>query len=105
VQDDIVTEAMIKGLRPSLAAQYFTRKRPFLREAVTKWMSTSGWTMIFAKEGRKHKDTQRQTWASEEGSTQDNIRGKKVSTKNQEHNNNPHKVTSAHQLQEEGEEI
>jgi hypothetical protein len=33
------------------------------------------------------------------------LRGSKVSTRNQKHNNNPHKATSVHQLQGEEERL
>jgi hypothetical protein len=54
VPNEIVVEAMIKGLRPGPTTQYFTRKPPRLwRSRFRKWMSTSGLTMTSAKEGRK----------------------------------------------------
>jgi hypothetical protein len=60
VLNEIVIEAMIKGLRPEPTAQYFARKLPRLwRSCFRKWMSTSGLTMIFAKEGRKLTDSLR----------------------------------------------
>jgi hypothetical protein len=41
VQDDIVIEVMVKGLRPRPAAQYFSRKPPHsLEKLLQKWMST-----------------------------------------------------------------
>jgi hypothetical protein len=51
VPNEIVIEAMIKGLRPGPTAQYFARKPPgsFYR----RWMSTSEPTMISNKEGKK----------------------------------------------------
>jgi hypothetical protein len=52
VPNEIIIEAMIKGLRPGPTAQYFTRKPPRLcRSCFRKWMSTSGLIMISAKEG------------------------------------------------------
>jgi hypothetical protein len=57
VPNEIVIEAMIKGLRPGPTAQYFARKPPRLwRSWFRKWMSTSGVTMTSAKEGRKLTD-------------------------------------------------
>jgi hypothetical protein len=57
VPNEIVIEAMIKGLRLGLTAQYFARKPPRLwRRCFRKWMSTSGLTMTSAKEGRKLTD-------------------------------------------------
>jgi hypothetical protein len=54
VPNEIVIEAMIKGIRPGPMAQYFTRKPPRIwRSCFRKWMSTSGLTMTSAKEGRK----------------------------------------------------
>jgi hypothetical protein len=54
VPNEIVIEAMIKGLRPGPTTQYFARKPPKLwRSCFRKWMSTSRLTMTFAKEGRK----------------------------------------------------
>jgi hypothetical protein len=54
VPNEIVIEAMIKGLRPGPTTQYFARKPPRLwRSCFRKWMSTSGLIMISAKEGRK----------------------------------------------------
>jgi hypothetical protein len=60
VPNEIVIEAMIKGLRPEPTAQYFTRKPPRLwRSCFRKWMSTSELTTIFAKEERKLTDSLR----------------------------------------------
>jgi hypothetical protein len=57
VPNEIVIEAMIKGLWLGPTAQYFARKPPRLwRSCFKKWMSTSGLTMTFAKEGRKLTD-------------------------------------------------
>jgi hypothetical protein len=57
VPNEIVIEAMIKGLRPGPTAQYFARKPPRLwRSCFRKWVSTSGLTMTSAKEGRKLTD-------------------------------------------------
>jgi hypothetical protein len=54
VPNEIVIEAMIKGLRPRPTAQYFARKPPRLwRSCFRKWMSTSGLIMTSDKEGRK----------------------------------------------------
>jgi hypothetical protein len=54
VPNEIVIEAMIKGLRPGPTAQYFARKPPKLwRSYFRKWMSTSRLIMTSAKEGRK----------------------------------------------------
>jgi hypothetical protein len=53
VPNEIVIEAMIKGLRPGPTTQYFTRKPPRLwRSYFRKWMSTSGLIMTSDKEGR-----------------------------------------------------
>ena len=55
VPNEIVIEAMIKGLCPGPTAQYFARKphRPW-RSCFRRWMNTSGLTMTSAKEGKKH---------------------------------------------------
>jgi hypothetical protein len=56
VPNEIVIEAMIKGLRPGPMAQYFSRKPPpprLWRSCFRKWMSTSGLIMISTKEGKK----------------------------------------------------
>jgi hypothetical protein len=55
VPNEIVIEAMIKGLRPGPMAQYFARKphKPW-RSFFKRWMSISRPTMISAKEGKKH---------------------------------------------------
>jgi hypothetical protein len=54
---EIIIEAMIKGLRLGPTAQYFAKKPPRLwRSCFRKWMSTSGLTMTFTKEGRKLTD-------------------------------------------------
>jgi hypothetical protein len=54
VPNEIVIEAIIKGLRPRHTTQYFARKPPRLwRSYFRKWMSTSRLTMTSAKEGRK----------------------------------------------------
>jgi hypothetical protein len=64
--NEIVIEAMIKGLRPGPTAQYFARKPPRLwRSYFRKWMSTSGLIMISDKEGRKLIDFLRWLGASE----------------------------------------
>jgi hypothetical protein len=53
VPNEIIIEAMIKGLRPGPMTQYFARKPPRLwRSCFRKWMSTSGLTTTSAKEGR-----------------------------------------------------
>jgi hypothetical protein len=68
--NEIVIEAMIKGLRPEPTAQYFARKHPRLwRSCFRKWMSTSGLIMISAKEGKKLIGFLRWLGASEEEST------------------------------------
>jgi hypothetical protein len=53
--NEIVIEAMIKGLRPGPTAQYFARKphKPW-RSFFRRWMSISGLIMISAREGKKH---------------------------------------------------
>jgi hypothetical protein len=54
VPNEIVIEAMIKGLRPGPTTQYFARKPPqTLEKLLQKWMSIFGPIMISAKEGRK----------------------------------------------------
>jgi hypothetical protein len=54
VPNEIVIEAMIKGLWLGPTTQYFDRKPPRLwKSCFRKWMSTSGLTMTSAKEGRK----------------------------------------------------
>jgi hypothetical protein len=61
---------MIKGLWPGPTTQYFARKPPRLwRSCFRKWMSTSGLTTTFAKEGRKLTDFLRWPGALEEEST------------------------------------
>jgi hypothetical protein len=68
--NEIVIEAMIKGLRPGPMAQYFARKPPRLwRSCFRKWMSTSGLIMTSDKEGRKLIDFLRWLGASEGEST------------------------------------
>jgi hypothetical protein len=60
VPNEIVIEAMIKGLRPGPTIQYFARKPPRLWKSYFRiWMSTSGLTTTFAKEGRKLTDSLR----------------------------------------------
>jgi hypothetical protein len=60
VPNEIVIEAMIKGLQPGPMTQYFARKPLRLwRSCFRKWMSTSGPTMTSTKEGRKLTDFQR----------------------------------------------
>jgi hypothetical protein len=54
VPNEIVIEAMIKGLRPGPTAQYFARKPPQTLESFfRRWMSTFEPIMIFAREGKK----------------------------------------------------
>jgi hypothetical protein len=60
VPNEIIIEAMIKGLRPGPTAQYFARKPPRLwRSCFRKWMSTSWLSMTFPKEERKLIDSLR----------------------------------------------
>jgi hypothetical protein len=60
VPNEIVNEAMIKGLRLGPTSQYFARKPPRLwRSCFKRWMSTSGLTTTSAKEGRKRIDSLR----------------------------------------------
>jgi hypothetical protein len=67
VPNEIVIEAMIKGLWPGPTAQYFARKphKPW-RSFFKRWMSISGPTMISAKEWKKHTCFLRWPGASEE---------------------------------------
>jgi hypothetical protein len=54
VPNEIVIEAMIKGLRPRPTAQYFARKPPqTLEKLLQKMDEYIRAVMIFAKEGRK----------------------------------------------------
>jgi hypothetical protein len=70
VPNEIVIEAMIKGLRPGPTAQYFARKPPqTLEKLLQKWMSASELTMTSDKEGRKLTDFLRWLGASEGEST------------------------------------
>jgi hypothetical protein len=70
VPNEIVIEAMIKGLRPGPMAQYFARKPPeTLEKLLQRWMDTSGLIMISAREGKKHIGFLRLPGASEEEST------------------------------------
>jgi hypothetical protein len=70
VPNEIVIEAMIKGLRPGPTIQYFARKPPRLWKSYFRiWMSTSGLTTTFAKEGRKLTDSLRWPGVLEEEST------------------------------------
>jgi hypothetical protein len=58
VPNEIVIEAMIKGLWPGPTAQYFARKPPQLwRSCFRRWMSISELTTTSAKEGRKLTDS------------------------------------------------
>jgi hypothetical protein len=53
--NEIVIEAMIKGLRPGPTAQYFARKPPQILESFSRrWMNTSELTMTSVKEEKKH---------------------------------------------------
>jgi hypothetical protein len=67
--NEIVIEAMIKGLRPGPSAQYFARKplRPW-RNCFKRWMNTSAPTMTFDREGRKLTGSPKWPGASEEES-------------------------------------
>jgi hypothetical protein len=57
VPNEIVIEAMIKGLRPGPTAQYFARKPPRLwRSCFRKWTSTFRLIMTSDREGRKLTD-------------------------------------------------
>jgi hypothetical protein len=54
VPNEIVIEAMIKGLRLGPTAQYFARKPPqTLENCFRRWMNTSALIMTFDREGRK----------------------------------------------------
>jgi hypothetical protein len=67
VPNEIVIEAMIKGLRPGPTTQYFARKphKPW-RSFFRRWMSISGLIMISTKEVRKLTCFPRWPGASEE---------------------------------------
>jgi hypothetical protein len=68
--NEIVIEAMIKGLRLGPTTQYTARKLPKLWKSFSrKWMNTSEPTIIFGKEGKKFTDTLKWPGASEEDST------------------------------------
>jgi hypothetical protein len=55
VPNEIVIEAMIKGLRPGPTTQYFVRKPPQTLEKLLQKMDEYIRPItIFAKEGRKH---------------------------------------------------
>jgi hypothetical protein len=54
VPNEIVIEAMIKGLRPGPTTQYFARKPPQTLEYIPCMSGQSIIPMISAKEGRKH---------------------------------------------------
>ena len=55
VPNEIVIEAMIKGLRPGPTAQYFAIKPPqTLEKLLQKMDEYIRLTMTSAKEGRKH---------------------------------------------------
>jgi hypothetical protein len=65
--NEIVIEAMIKGLRLGPTAQYFARKPHKLwRSCFRRWMNTSGLTTTSAKEGIKLTDSRKWPRASEE---------------------------------------
>jgi hypothetical protein len=52
--NEIVIEAMIKGLRLGPTAQYFARKpQQTLEKLLRRWMNTSGLIMISAREWKK----------------------------------------------------
>jgi hypothetical protein len=103
VPNEIVIEAMIKGLRPGPMVQYFARKPT---------MNTSELTMIFGKEGKKLTDTLKWLGALEEDSTlgmsgqsimptqvmigEAKPKGSSIAPNHQGRN----KVPSGHQLQE-----
>jgi hypothetical protein len=58
--NEIVIEAMIKGLRSGPTAQYFARKPPqTLEKLLQKMDEYIRLTMTFAKEGRKLTDSLR----------------------------------------------
>jgi hypothetical protein len=60
VPNEIVIEAMIKGLRLGPTAQYFARKPPqTLEKLLQKMENTSELTMTSTKEGRKLTDSLR----------------------------------------------
>lgn len=64
--NDIVIEAIIQGLHPGLAAQYFTRRSPHsFEKLLQKWLSISRQTMIFVTEGKRRKGMQKPLGASE----------------------------------------
>jgi hypothetical protein len=68
VPNEIVIEAMIKGLRQDLQPNILQGSHHRLwKNSFRKWMSTSGQIMISAKEGRKHTDFLKWPGASEEG--------------------------------------
>jgi hypothetical protein len=70
VPNEIVIEAMIKGLWPGPTAKYFSRKPPRLwRSYFRKWMSTSGLILTSNKEGRRLIDFLRWLGALEGEST------------------------------------
>jgi hypothetical protein len=60
VPNEIVIEAMIKGFGPDLQLNILPRSLHKLwRNFFRRWMSTSGLTTIFAKEGRRPTGFQR----------------------------------------------
>jgi hypothetical protein len=60
VPNEIVIEAMIKGLQQGPTAQYFAKKPPqTLEKLLRRWTSTSEPTMTSGKEGKKPTDTLR----------------------------------------------
>jgi hypothetical protein len=113
VPNEIVIEAMIKGLRPGPMAQYFARKPPQnLEKLLQKMDEYIQMIMISAKEGRKLTGFLRWPEASEEDLTPDtsgqsimpiqvmieevNPKGNITAPSHQGHNNAP----SSHQPQE-----
>jgi hypothetical protein len=112
VPNEIVIEAMIKGLRPGPTAQYFARKphRPW-RSYFRKWMSTFELITTFAKEGRKRTDSLGWPGASEDESTRGmsgwfiapvrtTTKGSSLRGHSTPHNLRPNsKALSGHQLQ------
>jgi hypothetical protein len=70
VPNEVVIEAMIKGLRPGPSAQYFARKPPqTLEKLLQKMDEYIALIMIFGREGRKLIDSPKWPWASEGEST------------------------------------
>jgi hypothetical protein len=115
--NEIVIEAMIKGLRPGPTAQYFAKKPHQLwRRFYKRWTIIWEPTMTSGKEGKKPTDTLRWLGASEEDSTQGMsgrsiilaqvktgeviLKGINTTLNHQEHS----KAPSGHQPQEAEEE-